>query len=285
MRAAVTGRGAISRELPTRAGTIHVYDVPGNPNGKLPTIVILHGIAASSAGFAPIFMRLRQHAKRVIVPDYPGHGLSREPSVRLTLDALYDAMTGALDELLGDEPFAIVGNSLGGVVALDYAMKRQERCEGVQGRKPLCEGVVLFSPAGAASTTDEWNELMGAFGAKTRREAIAFMHRVYHRIPLPAYLLAHELPQTFRARGPSDIFGSVSSETAIPEKELAALKMPILFSWGQSERLLPASHLGWWKSHLPAHAVVEQPVGMGHCPHFDAPQRLADRIVSFLNQS
>lgn len=275
VRKAVIGRGAISREIETRAGKIHVYDVPGNANAKLPTIVICHGIAASSTGFAPIFMRLRQHARRVIVPDYPGHGLSREPSVRLTLDALFDAITSALDQLLDNDEFAIVGNSLGGVVALDYAVKRQERCR----------GVILLSPAGAASTPDEWNELMRAFGAKTRREAIAFMNRVYHRIPLPGYLLAHELPATFRGRGPTDIFGSVSSDTTVREKELAELTMPILFVWGQSERLLPASHLGWWKSHLPKHAVIEEPAGMGHCPHFDAPQRIADRIVSFLNQS
>ena len=210
------------------------------------------------------------------MPDYPGHGrISREPSVRLTLDALFDAMTGALDELLGDEPFAIVGNSLGGVVALDYAVKRRERCR----------SVVLISPAGAASTTDEWNDLMSAFAASSRREALAFMRRVYHRIPFVGYLIAHEVPHTFRARGPADIFGSVSPETAIPERELAELKMPILLLWGQSERLLPPSHFGWWKSHLPPHAVVEQPVGTGHCPHFDAPQRLSDRIASFLNQS
>ena len=126
---------------------------------------------------------------------------------------------------------------------------------------------------------------MSAFGAKTRREAIAFMNRIYHRIPFPAYLVAHELPEQVRRRGPTDIFGSVSSDSAVPEADLAGLKMPILFLWGQSERLLPASHLAWWKSHLPKQAVVEEPRRMGHCPHFDAPERLAERIVSFLNQS
>ena len=104
VRKVVAKRGAKTRELMTRAGAIHVYDVPGNENAKIPTIVILHGIAASGTGFASVFMRLRKHAKRVIVPDYPGHGMSGEPSVRLTLDALLDAMTGALDELLGEDP-------------------------------------------------------------------------------------------------------------------------------------------------------------------------------------
>jgi pimeloyl-ACP methyl ester carboxylesterase len=58
--------------------------------------------------------------------------------------------------------------------------------------------------------------------------------------------------------------------------------MPILFWWGRSERLLPGSHLAWWKEHLPAHAVFERPEGVGHCPQLDAPARLADRIASFV---
>lgn len=273
-------RGVTHRYLPTRAGTIHVYDAP-NPagatktgNALLPTIVCLHGISASGTSFAPLFMRLREHTKRIIVPDYPGHGLSYEPSVRLTLDALFDGMTDALDTLLDGEPCVLVANSLGGAVALDYAAKRPSNVR----------AVVLLSPAGAASTVDEWNALMSAFDMPTRKDALVFMKRVYHRLPWIMRLLAHELPANVRRRGVSDLFGSVSHEKQVPGDELAKLPMPILFLWGQSERLLPDSHLAWWKQHLPKQAVIERPEGMGHCPHVDAPGPLARRIVAFLRE-
>lgn len=270
VRAAIVQRGVASRSVPTRAGTIHLYDAKGT--GSLPTIVVLHGISASATGFAAIMMRLRSQAKRVIVPDFPGHGLSPEPSVRLTFDALTGAMIGALDDLLGDEEYALVGNSLGGVVALAYAVKRPEKCR----------GVVLLSPAGAQSSTEEWDALMAAFGMKTRADALRFMARIYHRVPLAAHLIAHELPAAVQRRGVQDLFGSVSRDDVVPAEELTKLTMPILLAWGASERLLPDSHLAWWQKHLPAHAVVERPEGWGHCPHFDQPGRVADRVARFL---
>jgi pimeloyl-ACP methyl ester carboxylesterase len=98
-------------------------------------------------------------------------------------------------------------------------------------------------------------------------------------------LLAHELPASVRRRGVADLFASVSSASQVPEEELGRLTMPILFLWGESERLLPGAHLDWWKRHLPKQAVIERPAGMGHCPHVDAPAALAHRIVSFLREN
>lgn len=274
VRKSLGKKGVSHRFVPTSAGKIGLYDVPGN--GSLPTVVILHGISASGTGFAPLFMRLRQHAKRVIVPDFPGHGFSADPSVTLTIDALFDSMTGVLDDLLGDEPCIVIGNSLGGAVALDYVAKRRERVK----------GLVLLSPAGARSSEEELRALMNAFEVTNRRESMAFLMRVYHRPNWIFKLIAHELPANLQRRGVVDLFDSINLESrVIPEAELKSLPMPMLFIWGQSERLFPGTHLDWWKEHLPKQAVVEQPAGMGHCPHIDAPEPLARRIVSFLREN
>ena len=162
VRRSIVKKGVDTRYVNTSAGPIHVYDAPGN--GNLPPIVVLHGIAASGTGFAPFFMRLRSHTKRIIVPDYPGHGFSRDPTVHLDAEALFSSVRGGLDSLLGEQECILVGNSLGGVVALDYALHGKA--------KP--KALVLVSPAGAPSTEDEWIELKGAFEFKNRREALAF---------------------------------------------------------------------------------------------------------------
>jgi pimeloyl-ACP methyl ester carboxylesterase len=57
--------------------------------------------------------------------------------------------------------------------------------------------------------------------------------------------------------------------------------MPVLLLWGQSERLMPSGALAYFRRHLPANTLVEEPPGFGHCPHFDDPSRLAARIVEF----
>jgi pimeloyl-ACP methyl ester carboxylesterase len=66
-----------------------------------------------------------------------------------------------------------------------------------------------------------------------------------------------------------------------PER-LAALTMPVLLVWGRSERILPPSSLAYFRRALPPHAMVEEPAGFGHCPHFDDPKRLAKRVVEFM---
>jgi pimeloyl-ACP methyl ester carboxylesterase len=62
---------------------------------------------------------------------------------------------------------------------------------------------------------------------------------------------------------------------------LGALSMPVLLLWGQSERIFPASSLSYFRRYLPAHALVEEPAGFGHCPHFDDPRRLVSRVIAF----
>ena len=60
--------------------------------------------------------------------------------------------------------------------------------------------------------------------------------------------------------------------------------MPLLFLWGRSEKLLPASALRYFRAHLPAHAVIEEPVGFGHTPQLEVPGRLAERVLAFLGK-
>jgi len=267
-RYALRRRGIRSRWLSTPLGRVHVYDTPGR--GSLPTTVLLHGISSSATPFAPVIARLARDVRRVVAPDYPGHGFTPPPAGTLTPEALLEAMSHVLDELL-DEPAILVGNSLGGAVAVHYAIARPERVR----------GLVLVSPAGAPSTDAEWTALRGAFDFDSRAGGLAFLRRVYHRTPLLARLVAHELSASVSRRAVQDLFETASNDHAPTPEELAALPMPVLLMWGRSERLLPDSHLEYYAKHLPGHVIVERPEGFGHCPHVDEPERVTERIVQF----
>ena len=82
-----------------------------------------------------------------------------------------------------------------------------------------------------------------------------------------------------------DVVGAATLDDLPAPESLGALAMPILLLWGQSERLLPASSLAYLRRHLPGHAIIEEPAGFGHCPHFDDPARLATRLVEFANSA
>jgi pimeloyl-ACP methyl ester carboxylesterase len=81
-------------------------------------------------------------------------------------------------------------------------------------------------------------------------------------------------------RAVREIIGGVSTGGVNASDALARLTVPILFVWGKSERFLPRSHLTWFRENLPAHAVIEEPEGIGHVP----PARIASRILRFARE-
>lgn len=265
---ALRGRGVSSRWVATPHGRLHVYDARGRGAG--PTTVLLHGIGSAATPFGPVLVRLQRSVKRVVAIEYPGHGFSDVAAGVLTPERLLESVTAGLDALL-DEPSVLVGNSLGGALAIHYALARPQRVG----------GLMLVSPAGARASDDELQELKRGFDLSTRADAAAFLARIYHKAPWFIPLLAHEFPAAMLRPAVRDLLGAASNDHAPEPDALASLAMPILLLWGKSERLLPETHFDYFARHLPPHAVLERPEGFGHCPHFDAPGRFARRIAQF----
>ena len=148
-------QGFDSRTVPTAAGRLHAYDAEGQ--GALPTTVLLHGLGSAATSFGPLLSRMRPHARRLVAPDLPGHGFSGAPSARLTPDALFGAVCEALDALV-EEPMVLVGSSLGGALALRYALERPGRLV----------ALALVSPAAARTSPSEWDALRDTFKNRVR---------------------------------------------------------------------------------------------------------------------
>jgi pimeloyl-ACP methyl ester carboxylesterase len=270
-RFAMNRSGMTSRWVEAGGLRLHAYDGPGG--GTLPPVVLFHGIGSAGAAFARVAGHLRPHVRRVVVPELPGHGFSTRDHRPVTPDLLLDVMTEAVDRLV-DEPAVIYGNSLGGALAIKYALRRPERVK----------KLVLVSPAGAPLPDDEWKELVSAFHVPSRREALVFLQRLYHRPPWFLAILAHEFPDVLGKAAVREILESASNEDSPRPDELAALAMPILLLWGRSEKLLPASGLKYFRTHLPRHALIEEPEGFGHTPQLEVPRRVADRMLRFMRE-
>ena len=255
----------------TRYGRMHCYDAPGS--GNLPTIALLHGLAAAATPFGSLLMRLRKDVRRVLAPDHLGHGFSAGRTAPLTPASLLGATRETLDRLL-DEPAVVVGNSLGGAVAVRYALSSPRNVK----------ALVLVSPAGAHCDDNEWRELKRLFAMSSRADAAVFFRRVYHEPPWFLSLVAHELPAAMASAPVRSLLLGASNATALRPEELEALDIPVLLVWGQEERLLPDSNLEYFRRHLPRGTRVERPDGFGHSPHIDAPEALAELIVDFVRQ-
>ena len=267
-RRALNRSGLASRVTRTAVADHHLYDARGE--GALPTVVVLHGISSAATAFAPVIQRLRPHVRRVLAPDAPGHGFSSGPFEPLTPDSLFASMRELLDAEL-DEPAILYGNSLGGGLALSYALERPERVR----------GVFLSSPAGAAMSEEAFQSFMKSFHMRSGKETRAFLGRLYHRTPWFAPLIAGDVQRMFARDAILSFTSSARPGHLFQKEQLAALKMPIHLVWGRSERLLPRESLDFFKESLPPHATFDEPEGLGHCPHLEDPTRISREIVAF----
>jgi pimeloyl-ACP methyl ester carboxylesterase len=260
--------GFENRTVQTATGSVHAYD--GRGPGILPTIVVLHGLGSTATSFGPLLTRMRPHARRVVALDLPGHGFSEAPRTPLTPRGLLTAVQEALDALV-EEPMVLVGSSLGGGLALKYALDRPERLL----------GLALVSPVAARMSPTEWADLLGSFEIESTSQARLLLARLYHRTPWFMSALAPGVRDVMRRAAIRDIIRTATLDDLPEPTTLSSLAMPVLLLWGQSERLLPRSALAYFRRYLPPHAVIEEPAGFGHCPHLDDPARLATRIVAF----
>jgi pimeloyl-ACP methyl ester carboxylesterase len=271
-RFALNRRGFASRTVVTRAGPVHVYD--GRGRGTLPTVVVLHGLGSAATTFAPVLNRLLPHAGRVVAPDLPGHGFSPSPAQPLTAELLGRAVGETLDELI-DERMVLMGSSLGGALALLHAVRRPEKVA----------ALALVSPAGARVTDGEWDTLVRTFHVDSPAQARRLIGLLYHRTPWYLPALAGGVQTLMNRPAVRDLLASATVADLPTPESLRDLPMPVLLLWGRSERLLPSSSLEYFRKHLPPHAIIEQPVGFGHCPHFDDPARLSARVVAFAREA
>jgi pimeloyl-ACP methyl ester carboxylesterase len=270
-RALLRAAGVRSRYVETAVARHHVYDAPGQ--GRLPTIAFLPGLSDSGASLAPVLLRLRRRVRRVLIVESAGHGLSPPAHGEYTMDRHLASMGAALDRLL-DEPAVLAGNSLGGATALRYAVDRPTRVR----------GLYLTSPGGAALDDATLDDLRRAFAIRTTAEARAFLDRVITR-PGPAAPLLARLVRA-RAASPdvTSLLRTLDAHHRLTPDELARLAAPVTVLWGRAERLLPPAALAYFREHLPAHATILEPAGLGHCPHLDDPRRLAQLLAAFAAQ-
>ncbi len=263
-------QGARSLRISTASGSVHVLDVPGR--GSMPPVVLLHGLSASAADYDPLVRRLRRWSERIVAPDLPGHGLS--PSTfEGTPSTVVEALIDALDRVV-DRPAIVFGNSLGGLVAIRYALARSSRVAG------LC----LVSPAGAWTDAMELRALLDLLRVDDLQAATAFLRRVLPGARWPLGMIAWAARARLSRPGVRRLLADTRPSDLLSPVELSRLSMPLMLVWGAQEQLLPPSHLAFFRRHLPGHTRHEAPASFGHAPFLDRPDQVAHLLEDFATE-
>ena len=107
--------------------TLHGHRVTYRTAGRGPVLLLLHGITNSSQTWEHVAPRLSEHFT-VLAPDLLGHGESATPRGDYSLGAHASGVRDVLTAL-GHERVTVVGHSLGGGIAMQFAYQFPERCE------------------------------------------------------------------------------------------------------------------------------------------------------------
>ncbi len=239
LKHALHWRGARSSEVTLRGHRIHFYALEGKGSG--PPVLLLHGVGSSANGFYKVMFPLARRFRKIYALDLPGNGFSPLPaSGPVALQEHVEVVKAFLREVIGEKAF-LVGNSLGGAMAITTAHQAPEQLAALG----------LVAPAGGRVEESRMAELFRAMSVSSLSEAWALTRRLFHRVPVGALLFVPELRRMYGTPAVRAVFKEAEGAAFLEPEVLRSLPMPTLLIWGESEKLLPFESIDYFRAHLP----------------------------------
>lgn len=279
-------------KIRTERLTLHNHDMVFRRGGSGPPILLVHGIAGSCNTFDPVLPQLAQHHE-VIAPDLLGHGQSAKPRGDYSLGAHAAGLRDLL-EMLEIPSATIVGHSMGGGIAMQFAYQFPERCDrlvlvssGGLGpevtallRAATLPGADLFL---ALVTSGRAKRLAGTALSPLARLGLTTPPSMEHVLD---HFLCLQDPDTRRAfvltaRSVLDLRGQ---RIDARDKLYLAQALPTMIVWGSRDRFIPMKHGLEAHEMLPG-SRLEIFEDAGHFPHRDDPARFVDALIDFMTST
>lgn len=272
--------------------SMHGHEMVYRGGGSGSPLLLVHGIAGSCNTFDLVLPELAKH-HRVIAPDLLGHGQSDKPRGDYSLGA-HAAALRDLMELLEIPSATIVGHSMGGGIAMQFAYQFPERCDrlvlvssGGLGpevtpilRAATLPGSGLFL---AATTSDRAKRLYSKALSPLRRMGLQTPPSFQHILEHAACLQDPDTRRAFvlTARSVLDLRGQ---RIDARDRLYLAQAMPLLIVWGKRDRFIPVKHGIEAHEMLPGSRLELFEKG-GHFPHRDDPERFTGLLLEFVDQT
>jgi len=268
--------------------TLHGDHIAYRDAGSGETLLLIHGMAGSSDTWRAMIPQLAKKY-RVVAPDLLGHGRSDKPRGDYSLGAFAVWLRDLLDEL-GVTRATVVGQSLGGGVAMQFVYQHPD----------YCQRLVLISSGGLGPDVGWTLRLLSAPGAEFILPIIA---------PMPVLTVGNKLRSWFGSAGiqsprGAEMWSAYASLSDAPTRQaflrtlrsvvdyrgqaVSALnrlhmtsELPTMAIWGDRDHIIPVEH-----AHA-AHAArpgsrLEVLAGVGHFPQVERPTEVVDLIDDFI---
>ncbi len=271
--------------------TLHGRPLTYAHAGKGPVLLLIHGMAGDFQNWREVIEPLARH-HTVLAPDLPGHGGSARGFGDYSLGALAASLRDLL-AVLGHDRATLVGHSLGGGIAMQFAYQFPE----------MTERLVLVSSGGlgpevspvlraaALPGADRFIAMtagaVGAVGSALGRGLkliglqvnadIAEVGRGYTSLADP------DRRATFLATLRS-VIGTGGQRVHAGDRLYLTEGLPVLIIWGARDSIIPAHH-GESAHQLIPGSQLEVFDDVGHLPQLEAPARFVTVLERFLTET
>jgi pimeloyl-ACP methyl ester carboxylesterase len=260
--------------------------------GEGPPVVLLHGASMTATSWAPLLPRLP--ARSLYLVDLPGCGLA-DPFDHAGVDyaALQSAFVGSVLDALALPAAPLIGASLGGWFALRFAVDHPDRVDALAlvsapalalpgarvplsmallGRGPAARLLDRLLPAPSARMTRRMLASIGG-GPPPDEVPAAMYDALGAAMALSRTSSLSAAPSMYRGRSPLP-------EVAVTGDELAGCPVPVLFVWGDRDKVQSAD-AGRHAAEILPDGRLEVVPG-GHGIWFDEPERCGRLLTDFL---
>lgn len=227
-------------------------------------VVVLHG-AGTVAGFdwaEPLAEKFR-----VIVPHHPGFGQSGDDP---TFTDIHDYVMHYLGlfEMLGLDKVSLIGESLGGWMAAQFASEHNDRVK----------KLVLIAPAGMLDPEHMPLDIISTPGEEVVGKLVSNFDVLKSKLPaVPSIDFIAD-----RYREATTVARLWWEHPFDPKfmRHLKRVKMPTMILWGNEDKITPVELTPMWQQHIPQ-ADIRIIKGAGHLVHLEKPEAVA-AIGAFL---
>ncbi len=266
-----------------------VYRIGGDLASGRPVLLFVHGVAGSSATWKAVMPTLGSRYT-VIAPDLPGHGDSDKPRIDYSLGAHANVLRDLMIAL-GIERATIIGQSLGGGIAMQLIYQHPQRCE----------RLVLVSSGGLgpevswmlrALTLPGAEYLMPVLFPKVAAVAGNAVGRRLARLGLRASRVEQEWRAYVSLTEPDNRQSFIRTLRAVVDPRGQAVsahdrlylasRVPTLIVWGARDRIIPVGHAMAAHEAIPGSQLVIFEKS-GHFPHTEEPEHFVEVIEQFID--
>ncbi|UCE84915.1 MAG: alpha/beta fold hydrolase [Deltaproteobacteria bacterium] len=269
--------------------SIHDQRITYRTAGSGPVVLLIHGMAGSATTWRQVMPGL---AKRftVVAPDLLGHGRSDKPQGDYSLGAFACTLRDLL-VALGHEHATVVGQSLGGGVAMQFSYQYPERTE----------RLVLVGSGGLGREVNRLLRLLALPGSETVlrlacaapvRGAIESLGSGAARVGLQPVPVVAELWRSYASlsddatrraflRTLRAVVEPRGQAVSAANRLHLAAAVPTLILWGDRDTIIPVDHAYAAHESIPG-SRLEIFEGVGHYPHCEAPERFVELLSEFI---